>query len=69
VYERALVPLDGSPLAESIIPFILEIAGPLGPAGPPPPRGVAAFKRFPLTLPSPPEGERGWGSYKKRVGL
>jgi nucleotide-binding universal stress UspA family protein len=29
VYKRALVPLDGSPLAETIIPFILEIAGPL----------------------------------------
>jgi nucleotide-binding universal stress UspA family protein len=29
VYERALVPLDGSPVAEAIIPFILEIAGPL----------------------------------------
>ena len=29
MYKRALVPLDGSPVAESIIPFILEIAGPL----------------------------------------
>ena len=29
MYKRALVPLDGSPLAETIIPFILEIAGPL----------------------------------------
>jgi nucleotide-binding universal stress UspA family protein len=29
VYKRALVPLDGSPVAEAIIPFILEIAGPL----------------------------------------
>jgi len=29
VYKRALVPLDGSIVAESIIPFILEIAGPL----------------------------------------
>jgi nucleotide-binding universal stress UspA family protein len=29
VYKRALVPLDGSPLAEAIIPFLLEIAGPL----------------------------------------
>jgi len=29
VYERALVPLDGSPVAEAIVPFILEIAGPL----------------------------------------
>jgi nucleotide-binding universal stress UspA family protein len=29
MYRRALVPLDGSPVAESIIPFFLEIAGPL----------------------------------------
>lgn len=29
MYKRALVPLDGSMVAESIIPFILEIAGPL----------------------------------------
>jgi nucleotide-binding universal stress UspA family protein len=29
MYKRALVPLDGSSVAESIIPFILDIAGPL----------------------------------------
>jgi nucleotide-binding universal stress UspA family protein len=29
VYRRALVPLDGSLVAEAIVPFILEIAGPL----------------------------------------
>lgn len=29
MYKRALIPLDGSPIAEAIIPFILEIAGPL----------------------------------------
>jgi len=29
VYKRALVTLDGSPLAEAILPFITEIAGPL----------------------------------------
>lgn len=29
MYRRALVPLDGSPVAEAILPFILEIAGPL----------------------------------------
>lgn len=29
MYKRAVVPLDGSPVAEAIIPFILEIAGPL----------------------------------------
>ncbi len=29
MYKRAVVPLDGSPVAESILPFILEIAGPL----------------------------------------
>lgn len=29
MYKRALVALDGSPVAETIIPFILDIAGPL----------------------------------------
>lgn len=29
MYKRVLVPLDGSSLAESIMPFILQIAGPL----------------------------------------
>jgi hypothetical protein len=28
-YKRAVVPLDGSMVAEAIVPFILEIAGPL----------------------------------------
>jgi hypothetical protein len=29
MYERALVPLDGSIVAEGVIPFILQTAGPL----------------------------------------
>jgi nucleotide-binding universal stress UspA family protein len=29
MYKRVLVALDGSPVAETIIPFILDIAGPL----------------------------------------
>lgn len=29
MYKRVLVPLDGSELAETIIPFLVEIAGPL----------------------------------------
>ena len=29
MYKRVLVPLDGSELGESIMPFILQIAGPL----------------------------------------
>ncbi len=29
VYKRAVVPLDGSIMAETIIPFIMEIAGPM----------------------------------------
>ncbi|MGH7355009.1 MAG: universal stress protein [Candidatus Rokuibacteriota bacterium] len=29
MYRRAVVPLDGSRLAETILPFIVEIAGPL----------------------------------------
>jgi nucleotide-binding universal stress UspA family protein len=29
VYKRVLVPLDGSELAESVMPFLMDIAGPL----------------------------------------
>jgi nucleotide-binding universal stress UspA family protein len=29
VYKRVLVPLDGSELAEEVLPFLMEIAGPL----------------------------------------
>jgi len=29
MYKRILIPLDGSRLAEGILPFILQIAGPL----------------------------------------
>lgn len=29
MYKRVLIPLDGSRLAEGILPFILQIAGPL----------------------------------------
>src|SRR5687767_13189422 len=29
MYRRVVVPLDGSPLAEGILPFILQIAAPL----------------------------------------
>jgi acetoin utilization protein AcuB len=29
VYKRAIVPLDGSPFAETILPFLQQIAGPL----------------------------------------
>jgi nucleotide-binding universal stress UspA family protein len=29
MYKRVLVPLDGSPLAEGILPFLMEIAAPL----------------------------------------
>jgi nucleotide-binding universal stress UspA family protein len=29
MYKRVLVPVDGSDLAEAIIPFVLDIAGPL----------------------------------------
>jgi nucleotide-binding universal stress UspA family protein len=29
MYKRVLVPLDGSPMAESIIPFLIQIARPL----------------------------------------
>jgi len=29
MYKHAIVPLDGSPLAEAILPFLIKIAGPL----------------------------------------
>lgn len=29
MYRRAVIPLDGSPVAEAILPMILQIAGPL----------------------------------------
>lgn len=29
MYKRVLVPLDGSPVAEAVLPFVIEIAGPL----------------------------------------
>ena len=29
MFKRVVVPLDGSPLAEAILPFIMQIAGPL----------------------------------------
>lgn len=29
MYKRVVVPLDGSPFAESVLPFLREIAGPL----------------------------------------
>lgn len=29
MYERVIVPLDGSPVAEAILPFVVEIAGSL----------------------------------------
>lgn len=29
MYKRVVIPLDGSPLAEGILPFITQIAGPL----------------------------------------
>jgi nucleotide-binding universal stress UspA family protein len=29
MYKRAVIPLDGSPVAEAILPMVLDIAGPL----------------------------------------
>jgi nucleotide-binding universal stress UspA family protein len=29
MYKRVVVPLDGSPVAETVLPFVIEIAGPL----------------------------------------
>jgi nucleotide-binding universal stress UspA family protein len=46
-FQRALVPLDGSPLAESIIPFVLDIAGPLD-------MGVVLLRVVPPVIPDAP---------------
>lgn len=53
MYKRVLVPLDGSELAESILPFLLNIAGPLDMAvvllhvlEPVPPMAVEGTRQF-----------------------
>jgi nucleotide-binding universal stress UspA family protein len=53
MYKRVLVPLDGSELGESIMPFILQIAGPLDIAlvlvrvlEPAPPMAVEGTRHF-----------------------
>ena len=62
MYKRVLVPLDGSPLAEAIIPFLTEIAGPLDMSivllrvlEPVPPAVVEALRD---TMPDVTEGRR-----------
>jgi nucleotide-binding universal stress UspA family protein len=52
MYRRALVPLDGSMIAEAIVPFILEIAGPLD-------MEVALLR---VILPTPPVMGEGGGA-------
>jgi nucleotide-binding universal stress UspA family protein len=49
--RRALVPLDGSPLAEAIIPFVAQLAGPLG-------LEIALLRAVPRTPPQVIEGSR-----------
>jgi nucleotide-binding universal stress UspA family protein len=51
VYRKVVVTLDGSPAAEAIIPFILEIARPLG-------IGVALVQVLEVTPPMAVEGTR-----------
>jgi nucleotide-binding universal stress UspA family protein len=51
VYRKAVVPLDGSPAAEAILPFILEIARPLGIA-------VTLVRVLEVTPPMAVEGTR-----------
>jgi nucleotide-binding universal stress UspA family protein len=53
LYKRVLVPLDGSEVGESIMPFILQIAGPLDMTvvlvrvlEPPPPMAVEGTRYF-----------------------
>jgi len=53
MYKRVLVPLDGSEVGESIMPFILQIAGPLDMTvvlvrvlEPPPPMAVEGTRYF-----------------------
>jgi nucleotide-binding universal stress UspA family protein len=52
MYRRALIPLDGSMIAEAIVPFILEIAGPLD-------MEVALLR---VILPTPPVMGEGGGA-------
>jgi nucleotide-binding universal stress UspA family protein len=51
MYRKAVVPLDGSPAAEAILPFILEIARPLGIA-------VTLVRVLEVTPPMAVEGTR-----------
>jgi nucleotide-binding universal stress UspA family protein len=51
MYKRVLVPLDGSALAEGILPFILQIAGPLD-------LEVVLVRVMPPIVPQPIEGTR-----------
>jgi nucleotide-binding universal stress UspA family protein len=51
MYRKAVVPLDGSPAAEAILPFILEIARPLGIA-------VTLVRVLEMTPPMAVEGTR-----------
>jgi nucleotide-binding universal stress UspA family protein len=47
--RRVLVPLDGSPEAETILPFVLDVAGPLD-------LELVLVRVMPLIMPHPVEG-------------
>jgi nucleotide-binding universal stress UspA family protein len=51
VYKRVLVPVDGSALSAAILPFIAQIAGPLG-------SQVVLLRVVPAFLPEGVEGSR-----------
>jgi nucleotide-binding universal stress UspA family protein len=51
VYKRVLVPVDGSALSAAILPFIAQIAGPLG-------SEIVLLRVVPAFLPEGAEGSR-----------
>jgi nucleotide-binding universal stress UspA family protein len=50
-YRRMLVPLDGSPLAEVVLPFVSRLARPLG-------LEIALLRVIPIVVPQVVEGSR-----------
>jgi nucleotide-binding universal stress UspA family protein len=50
-YRRVLVPLDGSPLAEAVLPFVSRLARPLG-------LEIALLRVVPTVIPQVVEGSR-----------
>jgi hypothetical protein len=68
VYKRAIVPLDGSPFAEAVLPFFRQIAGPLA-------MEVLLLRVVPphAMAPMPSRGrpgrQRQWRCWRRSVGF